>query len=459
MDKKHISIIGSCLSRHMFNCSPLADIFDVDKYAYQVCPWDIFSEGIDVKPDHIQSYYSEKFTARMLWYDLNKVTASEIENTNSEYLMIDLYIAVAAPIKRIEYKGKTVYSQCSYDRFAPFMKFISGKEEYSTLKVTDIQTYDFDQTIIFKGYDRLIEWATKRFDNGKIIINIPSLSKKYFDLDNRIVEYDESLILKGMKLQETIKKHSMYLYERIPGAILLDLSDNQTIAQCGIYDNPSEPIPTTWHYTDEDYCNQANKLKGLLGVSKYEHSSALTPLGEMAMKNRNMYLKEKLSKHNAGCVALNFLSINDYFERIEKLEDIIVVIVAKDEASNKLKNFVSRELLGIKANIFWRNSYIAIIDKKRCFKYEQASANMLKYEYTVEEKTLSVVSAGFDAGNFSSVKVNNSSHEYSQNKRGLNIVLLNAETLEVVDMANCDTFGDDELKVSSIYFGNVKIKV
>ena len=279
----------------------------------------------------------------------------------------------------------------------------------------------------------------------------------YFDLEDTLADYDETIVQKGQALQESIKKHSMYLHERIPGSILFDCSDNLTIAQYGVYDNPNDPLPTAWHYTDEDYCKQAKKLSELLGFSECKNESHLTPIGEMAMKNRTMYLKQKTSIGNTAYVVSNSLSINDYFERIENLEDFIVVMTAKDEASNKLKNFVSKNLLGINVNIKWRNSYIAIIDKKRNFKFEKASPDMLRYEYSIGEKTLSVVSAGFDCGNVSSVKIN--SVEFSQNKRGINIALFNSETFELVDTANCDTFGDADLKVSSVYFGKVKIKI
>ncbi len=57
------------------------------------------------------------------------------------------------------------------------------------------------------------------------------------------------------------------------------------------------------------------------------------------------------------------------------------------------------------------------------------------------------------------LKINDSTTELSLNKRGLNFVLLNAKTLDVVDTFKCDTHLDPDLTIKSIYLSKIKIKV
>lgn len=460
MGKRHISIIGSCVSRQMFNALPLLETFDVDCYAYQIAPWDLFSQGLGIDKDDIYAYYQEQFTARMLWYDLNKVTVKEIESRNSEYLMIDLYTAFAAKIERFSFDEKLVYSQCSYDRSGPFLKFVNGKRKYDGFGIKTVTKEEIGDDYIKSGYDKLISWAKSHFDSRKIIINVPSFSNMYYNLESTLLPYSDEDISKRRALLMAIKRQSLYLHERIPGSVLFDLSEDDTTAQFGLYEDATAPQPAYMHYTDEDYCRHSLKLLALLGIDFDSEGSRLSALGTSSMEFKNLYLKEKFTKKPMPMLQVSSLNINEYFKRIENISDVIIVITAKDEASNRINGFTEKDELGIKADLRWRYSYIAIVDKCRSFVYEQAGSGKLSYDYIVEGiNTVHVESAGFNSGNISSVKIGDSTLNCSYNQRGLNVVLLNSKTLDIVDSAYCDSFADVDLKMHSDYFSNVKIKI
>ena len=220
------------------------------------------------------------------------------------------------------------------------------------------------------------------------------------------------------------------------------------------------------HYTEYYYIEWSKRLINLLNInlSNY-YSLKIEPNIYECIRYKNLYLKslknKKLANEN---LKVNEYNLNDYVSNIENLSDFIIIISAKDECSNRLKSFTNKSLLDIKMNVKYRESYIAIIDKSRNFVKEIVSNDSINYEYKNDlphNAIIRIKSAGYECGNMSSIvlKINDSTTELSLNKRGLNFVLLNAKTLDVVDTFKCDTHLDPDLTIKSIYLSKIKIKV
>lgn len=137
------------------------------------------------------------------------------------------------------------------------------------------------------------------------------------------------------------------------------------------------------------------------------------------------------------------MTLNEYFQNPKRFNNKIIVIAAKDEASKNIKEFVCGAKFHLKLNLKYRNSYVAVIDPKRDFLYEEASASKIECSYKVDDKYIDIVSAGFSCGNVSSIKVGD--NEYSINKTGLNIAIFDYKKLKLIDSFNCDTFSNEEL--------------
>ena len=137
------------------------------------------------------------------------------------------------------------------------------------------------------------------------------------------------------------------------------------------------------------------------------------------------------------------MTLNEYFENSKKFRNKIVVITAKDEASKYIKKFVCGAKLNLKLNLKYRNSYVAVIDPRRDFLYEETSASKIECSYKVNDKYIDIISAGFLSGNVSSIKVGED--EYSLNKTGLNIAIFNYKTLKIIDAFWCDTYSNGNL--------------
>ncbi len=455
--KKHISIIGSCVSRHIFNTRILEDAFEVDRYAYQVCAWDMFGGLIGVGKDKVASCYKEEFTARMVWYDLDKVTAREMELAASEYLMVDLYtiIQTAWEFSRC---GSVAYAQTSYDRYSQFLEAIEKHDEWKDISIRRIPYGEVPQDKIEIGLGRFADWVLKHYLPENVIINIPPFAKRYYDITGELHEYSQSLLSEFDKLLRHIKKYSYLLAELIPGSKVLAMCDVDVTSQYGVYDDIRRTVPTEMHYTDEDYVKYSTMLLDLLGLPySLCVDGRLSAVGYECMRYRNLYLSTRKQVNSSAqrtqVLNVAVTNLNSYVRGIENLNDFIVVIAAKDEAKNLISKFTEHDRLGLDMSLIFRGSYIAIVDNLRGFVYERAEAVSQQYEYSIDDTRIVVQSAGYTSGNASSIKVikDGVEEELSLNRRGLNIVILNSRTLELVDKFKCDTHLDGSLEVQSIY--------
>lgn len=468
MEKKHISILGSCVSRELFNNSILSQVFDIDNYFYQVCIWDLFGDKINISKEELLKFYKEEFTARMICCDFNKNVPQLLKESKSEYLLLDLYNIIQNVVE-MKYNNKIIYTQFSYDRYSCFFENLDKISEIKDKNKFEHLSYSYkeaDDSMICGGLDKLANFIKNNYKAENVIINIPEFSRIYIDKDDKIGEYNESDLRNGNACLNVIEKYSYYLKEKIPGCKILEFSDLNLVAQKNRFDSASSLIPPQMHYCITHRLNKSEKLLSLLNIDFKEYNqmpeSVLMVDYEYA-KLHNQYLKT-IKGEFAKNITTHELSLNDYVERIENIADFIIIISAKDEASYSLPYFTNKDILGLEMPIKFRGSYIAIIDKSRNFIKETCSEEGLIFEYKnnlPNDSSVLITSQGYNSGNKSSIilKSKNSSQELSQNRRGLNIVLLNATTLEVVDSFSCDTHLDKELKIKSMYFDKVKIKI
>ena len=134
-------------------------------------------------------------------------------------------------------------------------------------------------------------------------------------------------------------------------------------------------------------------------------------------------------------------NICEYLEKI-KSERYTVFISAMDDASADMDDEIvnAMENLGLKTDLrgHFRESYIAVIEGGKVIT-EQCSSDKIVYEGSARGgKTLyEITSAGNEAGSISSISV--AGQELSQNRRGLNIVVIDNESCGVIDSVCFDT--------------------
>lgn len=138
------------------------------------------------------------------------------------------------------------------------------------------------------------------------------------------------------------------------------------------------------------------------------------------------------------------MNINEYFKKLN-LKKCIVVIVSRDEASKYISEFSEKSKLKLRAPLKYRDSYVAVVDKKKHFVYEETSQQKIECSYKIMDNYINIVSMGLNAGYRSSIKIDN--NEYCCNKTGLNIAIFDNKTFKIIDKFYVNSFSDQTLTI------------
>lgn len=447
MAKRHISIIGSCVSREIFNTSLISEIFDIDSYIFQRCVWDMSGKKNAFPKEHIEKINAENFSVRMFAYSLNRNAFDDLKNKNSEFLLIDLHNLSSKVIKAV-INSNSYYFQSTTSADKNILQSINSLGLFDNVKFETLECVSDD--IIKNGLDLFAQKILQIYNPENVILYSSRSAKKYYK-DGQIKPYSDFKQNFDNYNDSIVEKWTRYLSNMIPGSkILEDVGDK--IAVFGVHDDVMAlPYPPSEHYCETDQIRQALALLNLLGISVDVDMSEIL-FGEF------LKLKDSLSKTTFELASRKkyFVTLNNYFSRIESLEDVIIVIASKDDASKNMKYFRNKASVPFSFRFRFRDSYVAVLDKSREFIYEEASQEKIRFEYVVDGKKLAIESAGYNDGNYSKITINDGEN-LSKNTRGLNILILDSSTLDIIDIASCDTFGDKDLVVDSEYFKNVKL--
>ena len=119
-------------------------------------------------------------------------------------------------------------------------------------------------------------------------------------------------------------------------------------------------------------------------------------------------------------------------EQIDQQKNTVIISV-RDEASEDMSDMIAEDLmsLGIRTDLRkkYQYSYYAIVSSSRVV--EEVSDQPLEYDGMINDQSIHITSAGYCVGDFSSIIYNG--EEYSKNKIGLNIVVIDNENYQVID--------------------------
>lgn len=447
LDKKHVSIIGTCVSREVFNDPRLEDVFAIDFYAFKVCPFAICSEeGLGIPLEKLSKANLPEFIIRNLNYDFNKNLLNLLKEKNSEYIVIDLTSLVNDSIFKVTYNQKSIYVQ-THEGYHSLVKIRSILGNSFTFEKVTIDK--LDKHIIEDGLGQFANWLNNF--GKKIVVFWPVLSKKYFGFDYKVKSYSE----KSLKLFEEKQKNIDMLTEMFTKKLnkpnIIKWSEDTTGKNINtdyvdFLNKNHEPNPV--HITNDGYLDIATRLLAKLRLNykkyytkgldyetyKYEYSNN--------MRSQLINFQER-SYNEILC------SLNAYTNYLLSLKHHLIIFSVQADCQGRIKYWRNRKALGLNFYAHFRDSFIGVIDTKNNFKYEKFSQDALTYTYNIPNTSESVFveSHGFYATNFSSIKYRDK--EYSKGKRGFNILVIDLNTMEVEDVANCDTCLDDYLIVDS----------
>ena len=209
-----------------------------------------------------------------------------------------------------------------------------------------------------------------------------------------------------------------------------------------------------WDYNHLNYYG-ASKLTHYMGEYLIQNDEVTDIRGQEKYK----FMEQELSDYNADIVSkiqyANITTPEEYLNTILQDDDNTIFITVRDDASGALteEQKVAFEKIGLMQFKFigYPKAYIAIIDGGKVV-YEKLEENMdgtdeekqknadkLEFEGILSDgSTYYLMSSGFYAENKSSCIING--EEQSTNHRGLNIVVYNKKTHNIVDTTYFDTW-------------------
>ncbi len=138
---------------------------------------------------------------------------------------------------------------------------------------------------------------------------------------------------------------------------------------------------------------------------------------------------------------------HEYLQSL-KDRDITIFISVKDEGTKSLTDVLHTDLkeIGVTTDLSdkFHNSFYAVITPEGSVE-DYSDTETISYNGKIGEVPYSVVSGGWYIGNTSSIIING--EEYSKNTRGMNFVIVDNKTGEVIDSVAFDTY-DFEMRVT-----------
>lgn len=89
--KKTVSIIGTCVSKDIFNELRLSKIFNVEVYAFKTCPFAMFDEPLNYPKEYIFNSSIAESQAVNIDYNINKTAIKALENKKVNIFLL-IYI-------------------------------------------------------------------------------------------------------------------------------------------------------------------------------------------------------------------------------------------------------------------------------------------------------------------------------------------------------------------------------
>lgn len=170
----------------------------------------------------------------------------------------------------------------------------------------------------------------------------------------------------------------------------------------------------------------------------YDPQVSMDPTGKIH-KTQSIYYKV-----NNGVLATQ--TLRDFMEEAQKLDNVMIIIAAKDEASSALTDEIVAVMkkAGLEFDLKegYRNAYVAVVDDGKVIHEEMAEAT-LSHSLVSNNEQIEIVSSGYGYDNCASITING--RDCALNLRGLNIVLLDKSKGVVLDSVAVDTFYDNQL--------------
>ena len=251
-----------------------------------------------------------------------------------------------------------------------------------------------------------------------------------------------------------------------------------------ISEEANELIGLWWKYARTLPKNIYRKLYQTMQIQKRFFLKSINSYGNIILTQRNAFAKtyafEERKKNrirqfqrDRGLIYLESLALehsmlkdqvfidkslfadnfNEQFLRYEKAkEHLVVLVAARDNISthwNKIQ--LDRFHFSLDMSNSFRSAYIAIWDNYHGIIYEKKSKEAIEKDYTLASFDINLFSMGYEPRTMAcggNIYINN--FDVSLNMTGLNVVVINLDTLEICDSFSVNMHADASLSIKRI---------
>lgn len=284
-------------------------------------------------------------------------------------------------------------------------------------------------------------------DDSLYSVDITNRKKKYLSFIKELCEKNESVLVlaKFPTINNPITYSSSWTIQRSEAT--KELAEDEGIQFLDFVYDIDCGFDNTADFQDGGaHCNYLGAKKVSLWLSNYLQTFFGLQSKENAEFDKNKEIYDKLTEVAEIQLSRDCSEIMDYI--VENKEKYIVCISTSDDMVSGLddEEIYALEALGLKTDfrnaMSYSDSYVAIVNQGKV-EIERASNRKIKYNTTLsnvdgDEININILSSGYYTSSDSQIEVNG--EDYSLGGRGINIVLIDAETHEVVVSKTIDTY-------------------
>lgn len=315
--------------------------------------------------------------------------------------------------------------------------FFNYHDRWKNLSIKDFETTEYG---LLKGFTPLYKTTPKVILNYEsIAMPLPAKSSKYLTkIINLAKENDVQLVLAYAPYNINIS-HSSHI------KTVQKMADSANIPFINYTD--LQLLDSIGFNQKTDFEGGHTNLYGARKVSSHlSHYLANTfNLGSKFKREDFEILKYRYEAKDSLASMLYF---EDYVNYVSKM-DAFVVVSAMDAIKRDVE--VPFKPLGSEINFVdkHRTSYIGVFNKHRDYAVERIDSLKIVEKLNpdkVRKFYLRVESASYKKGNYSKIFINNIDQLKDKIQRGFNIVVYDAVTNQILDVANFDTFQEGAWK-------------
>lgn len=322
---KTVNLVGSICSYNLFNFEPLKASLKLNIWAENITLWTLFSPGLDISSNIINKLNISDEYQKIINYELNKTFIHNLENSHSDYFMLDL-LSISFPLFKIYYKGRITYSQ-NITLCTKILPLLAQSLPEDDFEYSEMPQYRFPAEDVEEGLTLLGDWLLDNYFPEKIIVYSPKRATKYMYADDEyIFPYSQEDILSNELLDEIVSRCSNYLHSKLKHGVSFTYDEELLACSNEIIE---DTIPNPLDYWKDEYICQSRALYNLLNNNESDSPSVT-----------KKYLKTHLDDFDVYIADDNTLS--DYFGQNTQTS---FSIKKKDNVSSK-KRIKTINILG-----------------------------------------------------------------------------------------------------------------